>query len=485
MINKYVTTPLTLLAAATLILAGCQSLSPSTTETKTSTVTVSQDTGKFVLPAYETITFANGLTLMLMPQHEVPLITVNAVVRAGSVDDSIGGIASMTADSLLLGAGSRNKQQLEQQVDFLGASLNTQSSRDGSYLSADFMAKDMDTMLGLVADVMCHPQFAPQEFAKLKQRNMAALEQAKESPKSVINRYFSKLVFANHPYGNATSGDRDSLAKLTLSDVKAFYQQFYQPGNIAISVVGDFEPSQMKAKLQQLFGAWPGHTLAPQPDLAKGLPTLTQSRVLLVDKPDAIETTFLIGGRGIARDNPDYVGLSVVNTILGGRFTSWLNDELRVNSGLTYGARSGFVSFRDAGLFEISTFTKVASTEQAIDLALKTYQRLWEPGIDDTTLASAKAYVKGQFPPRYETNGDLAGLLSDMYIYGFDASYINAFQARVDSLTVADTKRLIDRYFPKDKLQFVLIGNAAKIAPIAAKYGPVKQLDIKAVGFGG
>ncbi|GGY98461.1 M16 family metallopeptidase [Shewanella fodinae] len=482
---KNIATPLTLLAATTLFLMGCQSASQSASKTAATTVQVSQDTGKFQLPAYETVKLDNGLTLMLMPQKEVPLITVNAVVRAGSVDDNIGGIASMTADSLLLGAGKHSKQQLEQQIDFLGASLNTSSGREGSYLSADFMAKDTDIMLGLVADVLLQPRFDKQEFAKLKQRNIAELEQSKESPKSVINRYFSKLIFADHPYGNATSGDRDSLAKLTLPEVKAFYHQFYQPGNTAISVVGDFDPVQMKAKLQQLFGRWSSQKPAPMLDLSQGLPSLTQSQVLLVDKPDAIETTFLIGGMGVARNNPDYIGLSVVNTILGGRFTSWLNDELRVNSGLTYGARSSFISYRDAGLFEISTFTKMSSTEQAVDLALKTYQRLWDKGIDEATLASAKAYVKGQFPPRYETNGELAGLLSDMYIYGFDASYINDFQKRVDSLTVAESKRLIDTYFPKDKLQFVLIGNAAKIAPIAAKYGQVKQLDIKAVGFGG
>lgn len=484
MSNQHFTTPLTLLAVTTFMLAGCQSVSQPSNATPVTSIAVSQDTGKFQLPAYETVKLDNGLTLMLMPQKEVPLITINAVVNAGSVDDNIGGIASMTADSLLLGAGKHSKQQLEQQVDFLGASLSTSGDLEGSYLSADFMAKDADIMLGLVADVLLQPQFDKQEFAKLKQRNIAELEQSKESPKSVIDRYFNKLIFAQHPYGNATSGDRNSLATLALPDVKAFYQRFYQPTNTAISVVGDFDPVQMKAKLQQLFGHWHVQKSVTLPDLSQGLPNLTQSRVLLVDKPDAIETTFLIGGLGIARNNPDYVGLSVVNTILGGRFTSWLNDELRVNSGLTYGARSGFVSFRDAGLFRISTFTKVSSTEQAIDLALKTYQKLWTQGIDAATLASAKAYVKGQFPPRYETNGALAGLLSDMYVYGFDASYINDFQQRVDSLTVADTKRLINTYFPQDKLQFVLIGNAAKIAPIAAKYGQVTQRDIKAVGFG-
>ena len=223
--------------------------------------------------------------------------------------------------------------------------------------------------------------------------------------------------------------------------------------------------------------------MVTQPDLSANLPKLDESRVLLVNKGDAIETTFLIGGQGITFDNPDSVGVTVVNTILGGRFTSWLNDELRVNAGLTYGARSGFSEYSKAGIFKISTFTKSSTTEETVDLALKTYSRLWKTGIDQATLDSAKAYVKGQFPPKFETNGQLAGLLSDMYLYGFDDNFINDFQAKVDGLTVADTKRLVNAYFPQNNLQFVMVGNAEKIAPIAAKYGKVIQVDIKDVGF--
>nr|WP_241461091.1 pitrilysin family protein [Shewanella mangrovi] len=451
-------------------------------ESHSAKVVVSQDTGKFVLPAYETVSLENGLTLMLMPQKEVPLINVQAVVKAGAIDDSIAGTAELTAQASLLGAAGKSKQQLEQQIDFLGANLNADADKDGSYFSADFMSKDADVMLGLLADVMLRPDFDASEYDKLKQRTIAQLSQAKQSPKSVIGRYFAKQMFADNPYGNAA--DSNSVAEISLAQVQGFHRQNYQPGNTAIAVVGDFDVAQMKQKLTALFGNWQGDSLAATAAQMKPVYGPAKNRVLLVNKSDAIETTFLIGGLGVTRNNPDMVGISVVNTILGGRFTSWLNDELRVNSGLTYGARSGFISYKNAGLFQISTFTKAATTEQAIDLALKTYQRLWDKGIDAATLASAKAYVKGQFPPKYETSGDLAGLLANMYLYGFDASYINDFQKRVDSLTVADTQRLIAQYFPKDKLQFVLIGNAANIAPIAAKYGDVTQVDIKAVGFG-
>ena len=457
-----------------LVFAGCASTSaPKRVET-----------GSFVMPSYDKFVLDNCLTLYLMPQREVPLITLNAVVRAGAVNDTTAGVAQMTAAGLLLGAAGKSKADIEQQVDFLGASLGAEADKEGSYLAADFMAKDTDVMLGLFSAAMLTPDFDAAEFDKLKQRSIAGLQQDKESPRAVIGRYFDKLVFGAHPYGNAASGSSDSLEQVTVSQLRAFHKSYYQPANTAITVVGDFDVAAMKAKLTQTFGGWQGSEKLVQPDLNQGLPQLTEAKVLLVDKPDAIETTFVIGGLGISRDNPDYVGLTVVNTILGGRFTSWLNDELRVNAGLTYGARSGFNPYTDSGVFTISTFTKTETTQEAIDLALKTYARLWEKGVDQATLDSAKAYVKGQFPPKFETSGQLAGLLSGMYLYGFDDKFINEFQAKVDGLTLEETQRLVKTYFPQKDLQFVLIGNASKVAPIAAKYGKVQTVDIKATGFG-
>nr|WP_256261031.1 pitrilysin family protein [Shewanella sp. NIFS-20-20] len=446
------------------------------------TATPAVSSPAFVMPAYETLTLNNGLTLMLMPQHEVPLITVNAVVRAGSVQDSQAGLASLTANSLLLGNGLKSKQDTELLVDSLGASLQADAGVEGSFISMDFMAKDAKVMLPLLKSILVAPSFDASEFTKLQQQQVASLAQAKESPRAVINNYFVAQLFGEHPYGNASSGDANSLQAITRQQVQQFHQQFYQPSNTALAIAGDFDPVVMKAYLGQLFADWQASSAAPvEPLAAIGAPTKAQ--VLLVDKPDAIETTFVIGGLGISRDNPDYVSLQVINTILGGRFTSWLNDELRVNSGLTYGARSGFAANKAGGSFRLSTFTKTSTTEQAIDLALATYARLWQQGIDQATLDSAKSYVKGQFPPQYETSGQLAYLMATMYLYDFDASFINNFEKQVDELDLQGSARLIQQYFPQTNLQFVLIGKADDIREIAAKYGEVTQISIEDVGF--
>ncbi|MDP5146428.1 pitrilysin family protein [Shewanella sp. ULN5] len=463
--------------ASALSLTGCVSTVKNAPETVV-------ETGSFSLPQYQTVSLSNGLKVNLMVQKEVPLITLSAVVRAGAVNDTTSGLASITAQSLMLGAGGQSKAKIEQTLDFMGASLNTAADQEGSYIDASFMTKDIDKVLPIFSHVVMVPDFDSTEFAKLQQREIVGLSQQKESPRAVIGRYFNKLVFGDHPYANPSSGNSESIATLTIEQLRAFHKGYYQPSNMTISVVGDFDPQQMQAKLEQAFGYWQNTEEVVQANLSQGLPEMSQSKVLLVDKSDAIETTFVIGGMGISYDNPDYVGLTVVNTILGGRFTSWLNDELRVNAGLTYGARSGFVPYSKAGVFQISTFTKAETTKEAIDLALKTYARLWQTGIDQATLDSAKAYVKGQFPPKFETASQLAGLMSDMYLYGFDDNFINQFQAKVDGLTLDETQRLVKQYFPQQHLQYVLIGNASKIADIAKQYGEVTQVDIKDSGFG-
>ncbi|QBF83290.1 insulinase family protein [Shewanella maritima] len=472
------------LTLSSLVLACALGVSGCNSTTDTSSASAAVVSNSFAMPAYETVTLENGLTLKLMVKKEVPLITFNAVVKVGAVNDAVPGIANLTANALMLGAGGKSKSQIEQELDFIGAKIATSGAMDGSYVSSNFMAKDLNKVLPIFNDVLRNPDFDDAEFAKLKQRTVVGLAQEKESPRRVIGRYYNQLVFGNHPYANAPSGYAGSIEGLTVEQLRKFHQSYYQPSNTEISVVGDFDLASMKQQLKASFEDWQNGAAIAEPELAKHLPELNKSRVMLVDKPDAIETTFLIGGMGVRKDNADLVGLTVVNTILGGRFTSWLNDELRVNAGLTYGARSAFVTYKDAGVFRISTFTKSATTKEAIDLALKTYARLWEKGIDQATLDSAKAYVKGQFPPKFETNGQLAALMSDQYLYGFGDEYINDFQKRVDGLTLEEAQRLVKQYFPQDKLQYVLIGNAEKIRDIAKEYGEVTEVAITDPGFG-
>lgn len=438
----------------------------------------------FKVPAYEKFTLANGLTVYLMEQHEVPVISVSAILPAGAIyDGSQSGLASLTAAGLQYGTKSYSKTKIEEELDFIGASLNTYASKESAGLSSKFASKDADKVLPILKEVLIDPIFDKDEFEKERKRVLIGLDQAKQSPRNVISSYWDKFIYGDHVYGNSLTGSPATVSKFTIDDLKKFYSSNYSPKGAAIAIVGDFNSKDMRTRIESLFGAWKSNGTAQTNVAAQPVPAIPSARILLVNKEDARETTFLIGGLGIRRDNPDFVAIDVVNTVFGGRFTSWLNDELRVNSGLTYGANSRFTPLKNSGTFAISTFTANKTTEATIDKALQVLDSLHKKGFSDKTLASAKNYVKGQFPPRYETAGQLAGLLTQMFWYGFDESFINNFEKNVDGLTAAKSKEIINKYFPKDNLQFVVIGKSEEIKKIAEKYGPVVTKEIKADGF--
>ena len=410
----------------------------------------------------------------------MPVLTVSAVLPAGAIyDGDKAGLASLTATALKHGTKNFSKAKLDEALDFIGSSVNTYASKESSGLSAKFASKDKEEVLAIIKDLLMEPVFNQSEFEKEKQRLLVSLEQQKERPGSVIGSYFDKLLFGEHVYGNIIQGKISTVNPLTTTDLKDFYKENYRPDGSAISIVGDFSTKEMKAMLTSLFSGWKKGTKA-QPNLAsKSITKPTGNNVLLVNKDDAKETTFYIGAPGVSRNNTDYVSIEVINTLFGGRFTSMLNDELRVNSGLTYGAGSRFNALKNGGSFLISTFTANKTTEPAIDKALEVLKKLHSNGIDEQSLTSAKNYVKGQFPPRYETSGQLASLMTQMFWYNFDESFINNFEKNVDGLNLDKAKEIIAKYFPKDKLQFVLVGKSAEIKKIAEKYGKVTEVQIK------
>lgn len=434
----------------------------------------------YKLPKYESFKLKNGLTIYLMEQHDVPVISLSAILPAGAIYDfDKPGISSLTATALKHGTENFTKNQIDEELGFIGASVNSYASKEYAGVSSKFASKDADKVLEIVKELLLNPSFDISEFEKEKSRLLVGLEQKKESPKSIIRDYSDKFLFGNHVYGNVIDGTVASVSKLTVNDIKTFYAQNYSPNNAGISVVGDFSSKDIKRVLTKLFSEWKKSNEESENLASEKIEIPVSNKVLLVNKDDANETTFYITAPGISRNNPDFVAIEVINTLFGGRFTSMLNDELRVNSGLTYGARSRFSTLKNGGSFYISTFTALENTEAAIDKTLEVLNKLHANGIDEKSLASAKNYVKGQFPPDYETTGQLANLLTQMFVYNFDESFINNFEKTVDGLNLAKANKIIETYFPKDNLQFVLVGKASEIKTIAKKYGEVTQVEIK------
>lgn len=438
-----------------------------------------------LVPQYVRTTLANGLMLLLLEQHEVPVVNFEMVFRAGSIADPAGkeGLGDATMAMLRKGTAKYTSEQLAEELDFLGAQLTLSASHERCTLSAQCLSKDVDAGLALVADLLLQPKFDATELQKLTSLNLDGLRDLKDTPRAVVGQYYDAYLFGSHPFARPVGGTETSLPKITRDDVVGYAQAYLRPDNAMLAVVGDFKIDAMRGKIEAALGGWPrGH--GKQVAVEENTPKPVKGRrVLLVDKPDATQSYFRVGNVGVAKGNPDGPALDVVNTVFGGRFTSWLMTELRTKSGLSYNAHSAFVQRRVPGSFYISSFTRVDDTQKALDMALSILERLHTDGLSEAELASAKSYIRGQFPPDYESPGQLAGAIADLEFFGLDRAFVNERTQRTDAVSAADAKRVIGLHYPRKDLTTVLVGQAAKVRKFAGKYGTVTEKNISAPGF--
>ena len=458
--------------------AGAQATKPQAPVEKQAKKAAVEDAVK--LPKATVVELKNGARVLLVEKHEVPLVAFSARVRGGALGDPEGkeGVAALTAELLQKGAGPRDAQQFAETVDSVGGVLAVYSGREALDISGQFMSRDTTLMVELLADLLMRPRFEQAELDKTRERMVSELAAEKDGDlRGLIGTYFQAFHFGAHPYGRPVSGSEASLATLKREDVLAYAQAHLGGDRLILSVVGDFDSKKLARQLETALGGW-ARASTPAP-VAPPTQPMKGRRVLLVDKPDATQTYFWAGNTGIARTDPARVDVGLANTVLGGRFTSLLNTALRVKSGLSYGAGSLVMSQTQAGPFAISSYTKTESTAQALDMALDVMARYRQEGMDDTTLASAKAYVLGQLPPTLETSLQIASKLSELAFYGLDASDVDDFAAKVASADKARIQAAIQRVMPAgEDLTVVLIGKASAIREVARKYGTVTEMSI-------
>jgi zinc protease len=437
------------------------------------------------IPQYKRVDAGNGAVFLLMPSREVPLVAFQAILRGGALADPVDkyGLAALTAGLLEKGAGKRDAFAFADAVADVGGSFQAGADIESIGVSGTFLSRDADLMVELLADAVQRPQFDAQQFEDLRARSIEFIKAAKDSdPSDVLAIYGNAFLFGSHPYARPVSGSEASLATLKREDVQQFYRDHFGADRLVLVVAGDFEVARMEQRLRRAFGQWRRAAAAlpkaPAPARERG------RRVLLVDSPGSVQTYFWIGNVGVARRFEQRAPLDLVNTLFGGRFTSMLNSELRIKSGLTYGARSRFQRDLEPGSFAISSFTQTDKTVEALDLALETYNRLHKGGVAPDALDSAKAYVMGQYPLNLETAADWAGTIADLEFYGLDRSYIDGYFGAIRGTDVAATRRIIDTVYPgSDDLVFVLIGDASVIRQQVKKYGPVTEMPISATTF--
>jgi zinc protease len=413
-------------------------------------------------------------------KREVPLVSFSAWLRGGALGDPEGkeGLAALTAELLRKGAGARDARGFAEAVDGVGGVLSVGAGLEAVRLSGQFLSRDVDLMVELLADMLMRPRFEQAELEKTRERRVSELAAMKDGdPRGVIGTYFQAFHFGAHPYGRPVGGSEASLPTLEREDVLAYAKAHLGADRLILAVVGDFDTKKLARKLEAALKGW-GRASVPAP-VAPPTPRMQGRRVLLVDKPDATQTYFWVGNTGISRTDPERVPVALANTVLGGRFTSLLNTALRVKSGLTYGAGSQVLRDTQPGAFALSSYTRTESTGQALDMALDVLARYREEGLDEETLASAKAYVLGQFPPTLETGPQLASMLAELAFYGLDSGDVDDFAAQVAAADREGLQRVIQRVLPaREDLTVVLIGRAEALRELARKYGPVTEMRL-------
>ena len=419
---------------------------------------------EIALPPIEKTTLANGLKVIVIEHHELPVVAFRMVFKTGSAGDPKGkaGLADLTAGLLRKGTESRTATQIAEEIDFVGGSLGAGSGRDATYANCRVLKKHFEVGLDLLSDIILNPAFADEEIERLRKQTLAGIKQQKDDPGSVAEEKFREFLFGDHPYGRPSEGTETSVAALTRDDIVSFHRDCYVPNNAILAVVGDVKPKEAIKAVKAKFSGWKGAQIAPpgyvQPPAIEGY------RILLVDKPDLTQTYIRIGHLGVKRDNPDYFALKVMNYILGGGgFSSRMMDEIRSQRGLTYGIGCNFDYNKLRGAYTVSTFTRNDSTAAAIRAIIEQIENFRAGGVTDKELEDTKSFYTGYFPLQLETPSQIASQILNVELYDLGEDYLKSYRRNINAVTQEDVQRVAQKYLDPKNLKLVVVSKAEQV----------------------
>lgn len=423
-------------------------------------------------PPYELRTLPNGLQVVIVSHHEQPSVSVRMIVRAGAAQDPKGkmGLAMLTATLLDQGAGTRGAEQIADAIDFVGGILSTGAGTDLTYVSTVVLKDSLPLALELMADVVRRPTFAQEELDRQRQQALSGMKVSAEDPESVANQVIDRLVYGFHPYGLPGAGTVESLTSITRQDLVDFHRQHYVPNNVLIAVVGDVKAEEAVAGLTKVFGDWEKGAVPTFQPIDPPQPT---KRVIVVDKPDAVQTEIRIGQIGIPRKHADYLAMDQAIKILGGEGANRLQQVLRSQRGLTYGASADLDTFKSTGGIVAETDTRTDATAEALRIAIDEFYRLQRERVYEGELQGAQAYLAGHFPLTIETPDAIATQVLNQLFYELPLEELQTYPDRVRSVSPDDVQRVAREYLRPDRLAVVLVGNADAFVD-----------DLKGIGFG-
>ncbi len=438
------------------------------------------------LPAPEKIVLKNGLTVYYLKNSALPIVSFRMFVRgAGSASEpaDLEGAAGLTAALMTKGTAAMDADAIAEALDFMGASLSISAAEEFSQISAESLSQHFPRLMTIAADCLSGPVFKEDELAKERSRRIDSLKSAKDNPAMSVRYYFQRAYFVGHPLGHLAMGTEASLQKITVPILKDFYIKRFRPDQSTAAVVGDIAKADLVKLLDSTLGRWSNPAGKPVHEIIPPLPDPKGKDLLLIDKPDATQAYFILGAPGYGIGDKISADAAVMNTLWGGRFTSWFNTELRIKRGLTYGASSSFRSWAAGGIFQASSYTKNDKIGEMLDITFDLLTKAVQTGFTAEEVESARNYILGQFPPTLETNGSKAGAYVRLAFYKLGFGYYDTYLAEIGRVTPAAVNKAAASLMPRKDFVMVVVGKASEIGPLLKKYGTWREKKITAPGF--
>ena len=414
-------------------------------------------------PPYEIQTLAKGLQVVVVMHHEQPAVTMRLLVRAGTSSDPRQklGLAHLAASLLDQGTKTMSAEEMNDAVDFIGGAMGAGAGTDLTFCNMVVMKDSFDAGLKMLSDMARQPAFEPAEIERQRQQMLSGEKVSAEDPGYIANSVFDRLVYGFHPYGMPASGTTQTIGALTRDDLVAYHNRFFMPNNAILAIVGDVTAAEAFTAAKKVFGDWQKRDLPAQTFVAPPDPT---RRVIVVNKPDAVQTEVRVGHIGIPRTHPDYMAVNLAIRILGGEGSNRLHQVLRTERGLTYGAQANMDTLKESGDFEAETNTRSDATGEVLRLIVDEFWRLQRERVGERELDGAKAYLTGSFPLTIETPESIAMQVVNALFYGLPLEELQNFRERVNAVTPDDIQRVAKALLRPDRLSVVLVGNAAAFA---------------------
>ena len=398
-------------------------------------------------PPYQVRTLSNGLQVIAVSHHEQPAVSLRLFVRAGGAQDLVSkpGVAYLAASLLDQGTTTKNAEQIANTIDSIGGAIGSGAGSDYTSITAAVMKDSLGLALDLVSDLARNPAFANDEIERQREQILSGLKVSYDDPDYIAGVVFDRLVYGFHPYGKPDSGTPASLAALTRADLLAFHKRWFGANNAILAIVGDVTPEEAFAGAERAFGSWPKVDL---PQTKPDEPPPPTRRVVIIDRPGAVQTEIRVGNISLTRRHRDYLALDIAMKILGGEGGNRLHRVLRSEKGLTYGASADLNALKDTGDLVAETDTRSETTAEALRIVVDEISRLQRQRVQQRELTDAQEYLTGSFPLTIETPGAIALQVLNAVFYGLDLNDLQTYRERVNMITVDDIQRVAQEVPP-------------------------------------